>query len=100
IASHNVMRYNSLRRRHPEVRACAPRRMAARTLASHPSRRAEDGSHLRMTILSPTREDRHGSKWSTIPSRSGLLPNPHPGEFLLEDFLTPMRLIQNALGRA
>src|SRR5260370_4058634 len=100
MASHNVMRYSSLRRRHPEVRACAPRRMAARTLASHPSRRAEDGSHLRMTILSPTREDRHVSKSSTITSRSGLLPNPHPGEILLEEFLKPIGLSQNALARA
>ncbi len=29
-----------------------------------------------------------------------LLPNPHPGEILLEDFLKPMRLSQNALARA
>src|ERR1700733_4538681 len=36
-------------RRHPEVRALgAPRRTAA-YLVAHPSRLAEDGSHLRMT---------------------------------------------------
>lgn len=29
-----------------------------------------------------------------------LLPNPHPGEILLEDFLKPMDLSQNALARA
>ncbi len=29
-----------------------------------------------------------------------LLPNPHPGEVLLEDFLKPMDLSQNALARA
>lgn len=29
-----------------------------------------------------------------------LLPNPHPGEILLEEFLRPMALSQNALARA
>lgn len=29
-----------------------------------------------------------------------LLPNPHPGEILLEEFLKPMELSQNALARA
>jgi antitoxin HigA-1 len=29
-----------------------------------------------------------------------LLANPHPGEILLEEFLTPMALSQNALARA
>lgn len=29
-----------------------------------------------------------------------LLPNPHPGEVLLEDFLLPMGLSQNGLARA
>lgn len=29
-----------------------------------------------------------------------LLPNPHPGEILLEEFLRPMELSQNALARA
>jgi addiction module HigA family antidote len=33
-------------------------------------------------------------------SRSGLLPNPHPGEILLEEFLKPMELSQNALARS
>ena len=32
--------------------------------------------------------------------RVGLLPNPHPGEILLEEFLKPMDLSQNALARA
>jgi addiction module HigA family antidote len=31
---------------------------------------------------------------------SDLLPNPHPGEILLEEFLLPMALSQNALARA
>lgn len=38
------------------------------------------------------------SKSLTITNR--LLPNPHPGEILLEDFLKPMNLSQNALARA
>ena len=29
-----------------------------------------------------------------------LLPNPHPGEILLEEFLKPMALSQNAIARA
>jgi addiction module HigA family antidote len=29
-----------------------------------------------------------------------LIPNPHPGEILLEEFLKPMGLSQNALARA
>ena len=29
-----------------------------------------------------------------------LLPNPHPGEILLEEFLNPMTISQNALARA
>ncbi len=29
-----------------------------------------------------------------------LIPNPHPGDILLEDFLKPMGLSQNALARA
>lgn len=29
-----------------------------------------------------------------------LLPNPHPGEILLEEFLNPMAVSQNALARA
>ena len=31
---------------------------------------------------------------------TNLLPNPHPGEVLLEDFLSPMGLSQTALARA
>jgi addiction module HigA family antidote len=38
------------------------------------------------------------SKSSTTMSR--LLANPHPGEILLEEFLKPMDLSQNALARA
>ena len=37
------------------------------------------------------------SKSSTTTS---LLPNPHPGEILLEEFLAPMKLSQTALARA
>jgi addiction module HigA family antidote len=33
-------------------------------------------------------------------SRSSLLRNPHPGEILLEEFLKPMGLSQNALARS
>jgi len=38
------------------------------------------------------------SKSST--TMTELLPNPHPGEVLLEEFLKPMALSQNALARA
>ncbi|WP_404406019.1 HigA family addiction module antitoxin [Pelagibacterium halotolerans] len=38
------------------------------------------------------------SKSSTTTTE--LLPNPHPGEILLEEFLKPMNLSQNALARA
>lgn len=38
------------------------------------------------------------SKSST--TMTDLLPNPHPGEILAEDFLKPMSLSQNALARA
>ena len=40
------------------------------------------------------------SKSSTTTSKGGLLHNPHPGEILLEEFLKPMGLSQNALARA
>ncbi|MEX0628332.1 MAG: HigA family addiction module antitoxin [Cucumibacter sp.] len=40
------------------------------------------------------------SKSSTIMAKASLLPNPHPGEILLEEFLRPMSLSQNALARA
>ena len=33
-------------------------------------------------------------------AKPGLIPNPHPGEILLEDFLKPLGLSQNALARA
>ena len=42
-------------------------------------------------------EDQTMSKSSTITRE--LLPNPHPGEILLEEFLKPMGLSQNALAR-
>lgn len=38
------------------------------------------------------------SKSST--TMTEFLPNPHPGEILLEDFLKPMALSQNGLARA
>lgn len=40
------------------------------------------------------------SRSSTTTARGALLPNPHPGEILLEEFLKPMELSQNALARA
>lgn len=39
------------------------------------------------------------SKSSTT-TEAELLPNPHPGEILLEEFLEPLGLSQNALARA
>jgi addiction module HigA family antidote len=39
------------------------------------------------------------SKSSTTTAEE-LLPNPHPGEILLEEFLKPMELSQNAVARA
>jgi addiction module HigA family antidote len=36
---------------------------------------------------------------TTMPDRDQL-PNPHPGEILLEEFLRPMGVSQNALARA
>lgn len=39
-------------------------------------------------------------KPSTITRKRELLPNPHPGEILLEEFLKPMGLSQNALAQA
>ena len=35
-----------------------------------------------------------------MPRRKQHLPNPHPGEILLEEFLKPMALSQTALARA
>jgi antitoxin HigA-1 len=40
------------------------------------------------------------SKSSTTTTEADWLPNPHPGEILLEDFLKPMALSQNGLARA
>ena len=43
------------------------------------------------------------SKSSTTTTRNrkvARVPNPHPGEILLEDFLKPMGMSQNALARA
>jgi addiction module HigA family antidote len=40
------------------------------------------------------------SKSSTATPKGALLRNPHPGEILLEEFLKPMDLSQNALARA
>jgi addiction module HigA family antidote len=41
------------------------------------------------------------SSTTTIRKRKvALVPNPHPGEILLEDFLKPLGLSQNALARA
>ena len=40
------------------------------------------------------------SRLSTIMTDNDRLPNPHPGEILLEEFLKPMGLSQNALARA
>jgi antitoxin HigA-1 len=44
------------------------------------------------------KEDRTMSRSSTIIDE--LLPNPHPGEILLEEFLKPNGLSQSALARA
>ena len=40
------------------------------------------------------------SRSPTIMTSGKLLPNPRPGEILLEEFLKPMELSQNALARA
>jgi len=40
------------------------------------------------------------SKSSTITTEDELLHNPHAGEILLEEFMTPMGISQNALARA
>ncbi len=40
------------------------------------------------------------SKLSTTTELADLLPNPHPGDILLEEFLKPMALSQNGLARA
>jgi len=40
------------------------------------------------------------SKSRITTSKGRLLPNPHPGEILLKEFLKPMEISQNALARA
>lgn len=40
------------------------------------------------------------SKLSTTTTSKDWLPNPHPGEILLHEFLKPMDISQNALARA
>ena len=40
------------------------------------------------------------SKLSTTTTNKDWLPNPHPGEILLKEFLKPMDISQNALARA
>ncbi len=40
------------------------------------------------------------SKSSITTTEPDLLPNPHPGEILIAEFLEPMGLSQNALARA
>jgi addiction module HigA family antidote len=40
------------------------------------------------------------SRSSTTTIEKDHLPNPHPGEILLEEFLLPMEISQNALARA
>lgn len=40
------------------------------------------------------------SRSSTTTANRDRLPNPHPGEILLEEFLKPMGLSQNRLARA
>lgn len=41
-----------------------------------------------------------GSSTTMTKGKGDLLPNPHPGEILFEEFLKPMGLSQNALARA
>jgi addiction module HigA family antidote len=40
------------------------------------------------------------SRSSTITTDDELLPNPHPGEILAEEFMRPLGLSQNALARS
>jgi len=40
------------------------------------------------------------SRSSTITTDGDLLPNPHPGEILAQEFMQPLGLSQNALARA
>jgi addiction module HigA family antidote len=39
------------------------------------------------------------TKWKSS-TTTNLLPNPHPGEILLEDFLKPMKMSQTALAKS
>jgi antitoxin HigA-1 len=43
---------------------------------------------------------RRATEAKPVPTRTKLLPNPRPGEILLEQFLKPIGLSQNALARA
>jgi addiction module HigA family antidote len=52
------------------------------------------------SVLCGGKEDHRMSKSSTIMTDPELLPNPTPGEILLEEFLKPLALSQNALARA
>jgi addiction module HigA family antidote len=52
--------------------------------------------HGRMEALSMLKS----STTTKRDTRHALLPNPHPGEILLEEFLKPLALSQNALARA
>src|SRR5690606_22935556 len=63
---------------------------------------SDSGAFALMTngasVLSGIPEDHEMSESSTI--TEDMLPNPHPGEILLEEFLKPMGLSQNALARS
>jgi addiction module HigA family antidote len=50
--------------------------------------------------LSGKMEERKMLKSSTTTTDADLLANPHPGEILGEEFMTPLALSQNALARA
>ena len=52
------------------------------------------------SALTGAMEGRQVSKSPTIINKDDLLPNPTPGEILLEEFLKPLGLSQNALARA
>src|SRR5690606_37496024 len=51
-------------------------------------------------VLFGRKEVRIMSKSSTATVNKNWLKNPHPGDILLEEFLKPMALSQNALARA
>jgi len=53
-----------------------------------------------VSALFGRKEDLQMSKLSTTTAKAALLPNPTPGEILLEEFLKPMELSQSALARA